>query len=152
MTLDLGRLTTLAVATASLLLLSLSGTALATASGSKKIQTAIKHAEFASTSKNANQIHLHLHHVINCLVGPEGAAYDPAAGDPCESEGGSALSDLKGAPKEYLQQALDLAITGVNIGHRAPARNVAIAVDALLKEAQGAMQSSAEPKGYRKKS
>lgn len=152
MTLDLGKLTTLAVATVSVLLLSLSGTAMATASGSKEIQTAIEHAGFASKSKSASQIHLHLHHVINCLVGQEGAGYDPAAGDPCKSEGGGALNDLKGAPKEYLQQALDLAKTGVNIDHRTPARNVAIAVDALLKEAQGAMQSRAEPKGYRKKS
>lgn len=152
MTLGLGKFTTLAVATVSVLLLSLSGTAMATASESKEIQTAIEHAGFASKSKSASQIHLHLHHVINCLVGPEGAGYDPAAGDPCESEGGGALNDLKGPPKEYLQQALDLAKTGVNIDHRTPARNIAIAVDALLKEAQGAMQSGTEPKGHRKKS
>lgn len=145
--------TGLAVATGSVLLLSLSAVALAAVNGSKEVQTAIEHAGFASKSKTVSQVHLHLHHVINCLVGPKGEGYSTTAGDPCKGEGGGALNDLKGMPQQkYIQQALDLAETGVNINHRAPARNVAIAVDDLLKEAQGAMRGKMEPKGYQKKS
>jgi hypothetical protein len=151
--LHLHKLTSLAVTAGSLLLLSLSSTALAAANGSKEVQTAIEHAGFASKSKTTNEVHLHLHHVINCLVGPKGEGYDIAAGDPCKGEGGGALNDLKDMPQQkYLQQALNLAKTGVNISHRAPARNVATAVDDLLKEAQGSMHSKKETKGYQNKS
>ena len=135
------------------MLLSLSGMALAATNVSKEVQTAIEHAGFASNAKTTNEVHLHLHHVINCLVGPKGEGYDSAAGDPCKGEGGGALNDLKGTPQQkYLQQALDLAKTGVNINHRAPARDVATAVNDLLKETQGSMHGKKETKGYQKKS
>lgn len=144
------QLTSLAVTTVSVLLLSLSGVTLAATNGSKEVQTAIEHAGFAGNAKTTDQVHLHLHHVINCLVGSKGEDYYPAAGDPCQGEGGGALNDLKGTPqRKYLQQALALAKTGVTISHQAPARNVAIAVGDLLKEAHTTMQKSNKvSKGY----
>jgi hypothetical protein len=144
------QLTSLAVTMVSVLLLSLSGVTLAAANGSKEVQTAIEHAGFAGNAKATDQVHLHLHHVINCLVGPKGKDYYVAAGDPCKGEGGGALNDVRNpAQQKYLQQALALAKTGVTISHQAPARNVAVAVGDLLKEAHTTMQKSNKvSKGY----
>jgi hypothetical protein len=139
----LRQLTSLAAATVSVLLLSLSGMTFAAANGSKEVQTAIEHAGFASNAKTTDQVHLHLHHVINCLVGPKGEDYYAAAGDPCKGEGGGALNDVRNpAQQKYLQQALALAKTGVTISHQPPARNVAIAVNDLLQEAHTTMQTT----------
>ena len=121
------QLTSLAAATVSVLLLSLSGVTFAAANGSKEVQTAIEHAGFAGNAKTTDQVHLHLHHVINCLVGPKGEGYYPPAGDPCKGEGGGALNDVRNpGQQKYLQQALVLAKTGVTISHQAPARNEGI--------------------------
>jgi uncharacterized membrane protein len=40
------------------------------------------------------QVTLHLHHVLNCAVGPDGMGFDAAAGNPCKGQGNGFLSDL----------------------------------------------------------
>jgi hypothetical protein len=56
----------------------------------------------------------HLHHVINCLVGPGGAGYDvtPPLMDPCAADKSNkgALNDATSAgQKQKIQAAIDLA-------------------------------------------
>jgi hypothetical protein len=56
----------------------------------------------------------HLHHVINCLVGPGGAGYDvtPPLMDPCAADKSNkgALNDATSADqKQKIQSAIDLA-------------------------------------------
>ena len=100
------------------------------------VQTAAQHAGYASHVKHLKQVHLHLHHTINCLVGSKGEGFDAAAGDPCK--GASALDELsKSSRQEALaKQALALARTGEEIGSYRPAHHVAIAVHELLIQAE----------------
>lgn len=74
----------------------------------QEISTAIEHSGFASEVKTTAKVHLHLHHVVNCLVGPHGLGFYPAAGNPCKGMGNGALNDLSGHPKT--RQALDTAL------------------------------------------
>src|SRR5260370_23976041 len=47
-----------------------------------ELKTAITHAGFAAKYDTMQEVMLHLHHVVNCLVGPDDPLFDKAAGDP----------------------------------------------------------------------
>lgn len=107
-----------------------------TADGQKEVATAIEHAHYASQSNQLDAVHLHLHHVINCMVGTNGEGFDAQAGDPCKGEGTGALNDLKASPaRQDADQALALARVGVKIDQYSAARDVAKAVHSLLEQA-----------------
>lgn len=115
------------------------------AAAQKEIATAITHAGFAASANEAKTTHLHLHHVINCLVGAGGHHFDAKAGDPCQNQGKGALRDAKAAKlgkavRGRLEQALQLALTGVGVEDARPAADVAKAVEGILKEAQAQMK------------
>ncbi|TAM15789.1 MAG: hypothetical protein EPN68_17120 [Rhodanobacter sp.] len=59
--------------------------------------------------------HTHLHHVVNCLVGPDGKGFDAKAGDPCKGMGQGAIVDAKGdaAAEATLHTALSQARQGL---------------------------------------
>ena len=63
---------------------------------SKEVATATAHAGMALGATDVNMVHTHLHHVINCLVGPAGGDFDSSAGNPCKDMGQGALADAKG--------------------------------------------------------
>lgn len=77
----------------------LCGTAVAAASsvGHHEIKVAIVHATAATEVDTTAGVALHLHHVINCLVGPHGKLYDAKAEalseNPCHNLGNGALAD-----------------------------------------------------------
>jgi len=103
-------------------------------------RTAAQHAEYASNATKIDQVHLHLHHVINCLVGPKGKGFDAKAGNPCKDQGNGALNkkNLSKEEKQRLKQALSLSKIGVKISNEKAARDTANAVRELLQEsAQG---------------
>jgi len=111
------------------------------AAAQKEVSTAIIHADFAASAKQAKGTHMHLHHVINCLVGSGGKHYDAAAADPCHGQGRGALRDaeaakLQQAVRGRLHQALRLSVIGLEVTDADPATDVARAVAALLKKAQ----------------
>lgn len=85
------------------------------ANTTKEISTAHAHALMAQGSNTVNMAHTHLHHVINCLVGPKGAGFDAAPGDPCKGQGNGAIPDSKSNPTELkqLNAALADAKTGL---------------------------------------
>ncbi len=60
-----------------------------------EIKTAISHAGYAAKADAESGVTQHLHHVMNCLVGPEDKMFDQAAGNPCKGQGNGALPDLK---------------------------------------------------------
>jgi len=107
------------------------------ADAGKEINTAVEHAGFAVKAKNLEQTHLHLRHVVNCLVGSKGSGFDAAAGYPCKGQGSGAINDANKSPNEKvdLQQALTLAKTGAKISEYRPAHDVAMAVHDLLRTA-----------------
>jgi hypothetical protein len=69
-----------------------------------EIKTAATHAGFAEKYDSMKEVSLHLHHVLNCLVGPSDKRFDKAAGDPCQGQGNGILPDIKasmGEDQEY---------------------------------------------------
>ena len=69
-----------------------------------EIKTAANHAGYAEKYDSMKEVSGHLHHVLNCLVGPSDKRFDKAAGDPCQGQGNGILPDIKasmGEDQEY---------------------------------------------------
>ena len=81
----------------------------------QQTDTAIAHAGMALGASELKIAHMHLHHVINCLVGPAGKGFSTHYLDPCKGMGQGALVDAKGnAPAETdLRAALQQAEAGL---------------------------------------
>lgn len=112
-------------------------TAFAAGDAAKQIATAEVHAGMAATVKDINMVHAHLHHVINCLVGPKGKLFDSKAEDPCQGMGDGALNDLTDSPKLHakLEMAVEHAERGIKSTSYKKAHAAAVRVEALLKQA-----------------
>ncbi len=88
-----------------------------------ELKTAITHAGFAQKYDTMKEVTLHLHHVVNCLVGPNDKLFDAGAGNPCQGQGNGILSDIKaqtGEDQQYqvawwLAHLADQAITMGNL-------------------------------------
>lgn len=117
------------------------GLALSAGGAQKEIETAMKHAQFAAKISTLEQTHLHLHHVVNCLVGPDGQGFDAKAGNPCKGQGNGAINDAKAGSdqQKLLKDALVVANIGLDNTRPAPALGTARAVSVLLEEASNAM-------------
>jgi len=76
-----------------------------------ELTVADQHAGFAAKATSIDMVHMHLHHVLNCLVGPSGAGFDAAPGNPCAKAGNGAIPD--GAAQAKLQPAVDAANAGI---------------------------------------
>lgn len=63
-----------------------------------ELKTAIKHAAFAQKYDTMNEVAAHLHHVLNCLVGPGDKMFNGGAGNPCQGQGNGVLADIKAQP------------------------------------------------------
>lgn len=74
------------------LLISSSALAADTAS---EVKTAAMHAGLASQAANVEGVHTHLHHTLNCLVGPDGDGFDSDEMNPCGDMGNGAIPDTK---------------------------------------------------------
>lgn len=84
------------------ILVACSATAEPASPAQKEIATAKVHATIATQIDTLEGVHLHLHHVINCLVGPHGSGYSAAAEaeseNHCNDLGNGAIADSKNAP------------------------------------------------------
>lgn len=58
-----------------------------------EVSTAAEHAGFSAKSPDLKTAHMHLHHALNCLVGPKGKGYDSKELDPCKGQGNGAIPD-----------------------------------------------------------
>ena len=58
-----------------------------------ELTVADQHAGFAAKAATIDMVHMHLHHVLNCLVGPSGPGFDAAPGNPCAKAGNGAIPD-----------------------------------------------------------
>ena len=61
----------------------------ASADAPQAIGIAAQHAGLAANAGNINVVHTHMHHVLNCLVGPGGDGFDAMPGNPCAMAGGA---------------------------------------------------------------
>lgn len=59
------------------------------ADGPQAVMTAAQHAGLAANAGEIDMVHRHLHHTLNCLVGPDGEGFDQSAGNPCQQAGGA---------------------------------------------------------------
>ncbi len=102
----------------------------------KELDTAVQHAEFAAAAKDVKMAHAHLHHVINCLVGPKGKGFDAKQLDPCKGMGNGAIPDSSAAAqKKELRAALRKAEQGLKESQLATAQKTATDVGELIKKA-----------------
>src|SRR5690625_2457494 len=81
----------------------------------QEIAKAHAHALMAQGAKTLDKAHTHLHHVINCLVGPNGDGFDATAANPCAGMGQGALPDSSGDNAAHMRvnKALDMARKGM---------------------------------------
>ena len=85
-----------------------------THSAKQEISTAHAHALLAQSATSVAMAQTHLHHVINCLVGPGGSGFDAAAGTPCKGQGNGAIPDS--ANDHALHAKLESALMDAQAG------------------------------------
>ena len=104
------------------------------ADGPQQISTASKHAGFAATSGELKDVQKHMHHVLNCLVGPSGKGFDASHGNPCNGQGNGAIPETAdAATKMKLESALTVTRQAVSTTDLAAAKKGASDVAAMLK-------------------
>ena len=79
----------------------------ADADSTKQVTIAARHAGSAAQATDPKRTQTHLHHVINCLVGPKGQGFDDKEANPCKDQGNGAIPDATSeARKTVLTEAL----------------------------------------------
>ena len=122
-----------AACAAAVLLTGVSANALA-ADSSQEVATAATHAGFAASAGAIDQVHMHLHHTVNCLVGPKGQGFDSNEANPCQKLGDGAIPDTTdAATKAKLNKALASAQAGLKSDDLSAAKKAATEVQSNLK-------------------
>ena len=100
----------------------------------KEAATGEAHAAMAVNAATIEQVHMHLHHVVNCLVGPKGAEFDAKQANPCQSLGDGAIPDAANpAAKAKLAAALAKAEAGLKASDLSAAKQAATEAQAAFK-------------------
>jgi hypothetical protein len=104
------------------------------ADASSETVTAKTHAELAAGASDVSGVHSHLHHVLNCLVGPGGKGFDAKELNPCAQSGKGAIPDTADASKKAsLEAAAEKAREGLAASDLKAARSAASATASMLK-------------------
>jgi hypothetical protein len=107
------------------------------ADAEKEIATAAQHAGYAADSTAIGMAHAHLHHTINCLVGPQGNGFDAKELNPCKDFGNGAIPDTEDAMKlKSLRAALGLAEAGLKSEDLDTAKKLGAQAAAEIKKAE----------------
>jgi hypothetical protein len=106
--------------------------ALGLADGPQAIATAAQHAGMAAGTDDPALVRLHLHHVVNCLVGPDGEGYDEASRNPCMAAGGAIPQTADAAAKEMLMKQAADARAAIANADVAAAKGAAAAIQRAL--------------------
>jgi hypothetical protein len=121
-----------------------SSVAMAAGDPTVELKTASTHAGFAAKYEALKEVTMHIHHTLNCLVGPQDKLFDASAGNPCQGQGNGYLPDLKAAKGEtgaYYDAwwAAQIAGQAVNAKTLGEAKAAAHIVNQLLDETAKAM-------------
>ncbi len=114
----------------------IAGSASYAADESREVATAAAHASMAAGADKLPMVHAHLHHVINCLVGPGGSGYDASQEDPCKGQGAGAIPDASPRQRAHLESALSLAQDGLAATDLSTAKARATATAKMLHKAE----------------
>lgn len=99
-----------------------------------EIINANEHAEFAAQATDLKDVHMHLHHTLNCLVGPNGVGFDAKELNPCAGSGNGIIPDTADpAKKKPFQAAAEKAKTGIAENDFGKAKKIAEDLSAMLK-------------------
>lgn len=99
-----------------------------------EISTAATHATLAAQATALDGVHTHLHHTLNCLVGPGGSGFDAKQINPCAGSGAGAIPDESdAAKKKALEGAADTTRAGIAAADMATATKAANQVASELK-------------------
>jgi hypothetical protein len=110
---------------------------LALADASSEMVTAATHASLAASASDLAGTHTHLHHAVNCLVGPGGNGFDANELNPCAQSGNGAIPDTTDPTKKAsLEKAADKARAGIAASDFKTAQGDASAVATILKPAK----------------
>lgn len=71
--------------------------AFAAGDAAMEVSTAATHASLSAKADSLKVAHAHLHHTLNCLVGPKGHGFDAKAENPCKDMGEGAIPDTADA-------------------------------------------------------
>jgi len=103
-----------------------------------ELKTAMAHAGYAAKADALNGVHLHLHHVLNCMVGPQDKLFDAVAGNPCKDQGTGVVPELKGKmDQQYYEAALvaQIATQGIASNSLQEAKTAAHVAGLILQDA-----------------
>ena len=101
---------------------------------SKEVGTAAAHAGMAAGAEDPQMVKTHLHHVLNCLEGPNGADFAAAVGNPCKNFGDGAIPDSDAAARPNLEKAVALAKEGLAESEGVKAKAKASEAQAILSK------------------
>lgn len=105
----------------------------ASADAQQAIGIAANHAGLAAKAANINAVHTHLHHVLNCLVGPGGEGFDAMPGNPCAMAGGAIPQENNAAEKTKLLNVAAQVRAGIGNNDENEAKKVATDAQTALK-------------------
>jgi hypothetical protein len=99
-----------------------------------EIATAQTHADLAGTATDPAYTYMHMHHTLNCLVGPGGNGFDAKMLNPCANAGNGAIPDTADPAKKAKLEALaQLSRDAIAAKDPAMAKKDAAAIAAQLK-------------------
>jgi len=105
----------------------------ASADAQQAIGIAANHAGLAASAANIGDVHTHLHHVLNCLVGPGGDGFDAMPGNPCAMAGGAIPQENNSEMKTKLLNVAAQVRAGIGNNDVAEAKKVATDAQSALK-------------------
>jgi hypothetical protein len=109
----------------------------ALADAASEVVNAQTHAGLAAAATKIEGVHIHLHHTLNCLVGPAGVGFDAKQMNPCAHAGAGAIPDTTDAAKrKALEAAAAKARDGIAATDFAAAQKAAAETSSMLKAAQ----------------
>lgn len=94
-----------------------------------EIVNATQHADYAAAGASIDDVHMHLHHSLNCIVGPSGTGFDAKQMNPCANSGNGIIPDsTSAANKTALEAAAAKARDGIASSDMTTAKADATAV------------------------
>jgi len=108
---------------------------MALADAHSEIVNAAEHAGYAAAAPDIAGVHAHLHHALNCLVGPGGNGFDAKEINPCAQSGSGIIPDTADAAKKSaFEAAAAKAREGIADNNLATAKKTAGDLAAALKK------------------
>ena len=102
-----------------------------------EINNAAQHAGLAAQAANINGVHQHMHHALNCLVGPQGDGFDAKEMNPCAQSGNGAIPDeTNQMNKTKLMTVRDNLSKGIALTDISAAKADASAAQAAIESAK----------------